>query len=183
MSNAVEGLLKVLDLETLEVNLFGVIHGLQCFVPAMLEQNTPGIVVNTGSKQGITNPPGDPAYNVGKAAIKALTEHLQHNFRTTEGCRLSAHLLVPGFTYTGFIRKWLPEKPDGAWLPEQVIEYMAESLQRGDFFLHGLGHAVRCGDDVVLLFDLDIGMGDVAVAFVLLDEDAPCGDGLYHVGG
>lgn len=120
---------------TLNVNLFGVIHGVQCFVPAMLEQNTPGLIINTGSKQGITNPPGDPAYNTSKAAIRALTEHLQHNLRTTENCQLSAHLLVPGFTYTGLIRKWLPEKPDGAWTSEQVIEFMCEALQRGDFYI------------------------------------------------
>ena len=121
--------------KTLEVNLFGVINGLQSFVPPMLEQGSPGLVINTGSKQGITNPPGDPAYNTSKAAIKALTEQLQHSFRNTEACQLSAHLLVPGFTYTGIIRQWLPEKPDGAWLPEQVIEFMAESLERELFYI------------------------------------------------
>lgn len=121
--------------KTLEVNLFGVIHGTQVFVPAMLEQGTPGMVINTGSKQGITNPPGDPAYNTSKAAIRALTEHLQHDLRNTEGCLLSAHLLVPGFTYTGIIRQWLPEKPDGAWWPEQVAQYLVEALQRGDFYI------------------------------------------------
>ena len=41
-------------------------------------------------------PPGDPAYNVSKAGVKAFTEALQHELRNTAGCRISAHLLIPG---------------------------------------------------------------------------------------
>ncbi len=121
--------------KTIELNLFGVINGVQTFLPSMLEQGTPGLVINTGSKQGITNPPGDPAYNTSKAAVRALTEHLQHDLRSTEGCKISAHLLVPGFTYTGIIRQWIEEKPDGAWWPDQVAAFMLESLERGDFYI------------------------------------------------
>ena len=121
--------------KTLEINLWGVINGVQAFVPAMLEQGTVGLIINTGSKQGITTPPGNPAYNVSKAGIKALTEALQHELRNTEGCKLSAHLLVPGFTYTGMIRQFLPEKPDGAWTAEQVVEYMVSAIDGGKFYI------------------------------------------------
>jgi NAD(P)-dependent dehydrogenase (short-subunit alcohol dehydrogenase family) len=119
----------------IETNLWGVINGIHAFVPAMMAQGTPGLIINTGSKQGITTPPGNPAYNVSKAGVKAVTEALQHDLRNTEGCQVSAHLLVPGFTYTGMIRSFLPEKPDGAWTPEQVVSFMAESLARGDFYI------------------------------------------------
>ncbi|MBT8130890.1 MAG: SDR family NAD(P)-dependent oxidoreductase, partial [Gammaproteobacteria bacterium] len=44
--------------KVLGVNLWGVIHGLQTFTQLMIDQQTPGAIVNTGSKQGITNPPG-----------------------------------------------------------------------------------------------------------------------------
>ena len=47
--------------EVLRVNLWGVINGAQAFVPGMLARGEPGLVINTGSKQGITTPPGDPA--------------------------------------------------------------------------------------------------------------------------
>ncbi len=122
-------------LTTLNVNLFGVINGIHSFVPAMLEQGEAGAVINTGSKQGITLPPGNPAYNVSKAGVKAVTEMLAHSFRNTEGCRLSAHLLVPGFTYSGMLRQFLPEKPDSAWTTEQVAEFMVDRVNAGDFYL------------------------------------------------
>ena len=120
---------------TLNVNMWGVINGIHSFVPAMLEQCSPGLVINTGSKQGITCPPGNPAYNVSKAAVKSVTEALQHDLRNTENCQLRAHLLIPGFTYSGMMRRFLPDKPDSAWTCEQVADFMVESVNRGDFYI------------------------------------------------
>ena len=67
----------------------------------MLAQGTPAMIVNTGSKQGITTPPGNLAYNVSKAALKTYTEGLAHALRNVPGANISAHLLIPGFTFTG----------------------------------------------------------------------------------
>lgn len=119
----------------LGVNLFGVIHGVQRFVPDMVASDRPGLVINTGSKQGITQPPGDTAYNVSKSGVKSLTEGLSHTLLQQTQGRVTAHLLVPGFTYTGMIRRFLKEKPPGAWLPEQVADFLFESLARGDFYI------------------------------------------------
>lgn len=119
----------------LGVNLWGVIHGLQAFTQQLIDQGTPCAIVNTGSKQGITNPPGDAAYNVSKAGIKSLTESLAHQLRGIDGCRVSAHLLVPGFTYTGMVKRFLKEKPAAAWLPEQVADHLLTAMDRGDFYV------------------------------------------------
>ncbi len=119
----------------LGVNLWGVVHGLQVFTPRMIDQGTPCAIVNTGSKQGITNPPGDAAYNASKAAVKSVTESLALRLRAIEGCQVSAHLLVPGFTYTGMIQRFLKEKPPAAWLPGQVADRLLEALGRGDFYV------------------------------------------------
>jgi len=118
----------------LAVNLGGVINGVQAFTQAMIDQARPAVIVNTGSKQGITTPPGDTAYNVSKAGVKVLTEGLQHTLRETPGCRISAHLLVPGFTFTGMTRR-APEKPPGAWTAMQVIDFALERLAAGDFYI------------------------------------------------
>ena len=119
---------------TLGVNLWGVVNGLMAFVPGMIEAGRRGAVVNLGSKQGITNPPGNPAYNVSKAGVKALTEQLAWEFRQIEGSPLSAHLLVPGFTFTGMTAAGT-EKPEGAWWPGQVAQRMVEGVEAGDFYI------------------------------------------------
>lgn len=121
--------------QLLGVNLGGIINGVQAFVPAMIEADNPAAIVNTGSKQGITLPPGNSAYNVSKAGIKAFTEMLAYELRNLETSNLTAHLLVPGFTYTSMIQRFLPEKPDGAWTSEQVVTFMFDSLARGDFYI------------------------------------------------
>lgn len=119
----------------LNVNLWGVINGVRAFAPAMISAGARAFIVNVGSKQGITNPPGNTAYNVTKAAVKTFTEALQHDLRTTPGCRVSAHLLIPGWTTTGD-----REHKPGAWLPDQVVDYMMKGLEVGDFY-------ILCPDD------------------------------------
>jgi NAD(P)-dependent dehydrogenase (short-subunit alcohol dehydrogenase family) len=119
----------------LAVNLWGVINGTHVFVPGMIARGRPGLVINTGSKQGITTPPGDPAYNVSKAGVKAFTEALQHELRNTPGAQISAHLLIPGFVYTELTAQGRTEKPAGAWTPEETAGFMIERLTAGDFYI------------------------------------------------
>jgi NAD(P)-dependent dehydrogenase (short-subunit alcohol dehydrogenase family) len=122
-------------LRILGVNLGGIVYGTQVFVPRMIERGRPGLVINTGSKQGITTPPGDPAYNVSKSAVKTFTEALAHELRNTEGHQLTAHLLIPGFVFTDLTRGSRTEKPAGAWTPEQTAEFLFQSVERGDFYI------------------------------------------------
>jgi len=117
------------------VNLWGVIHGSRIFVPGMIARGRPGLVINTGSKQGITTPPGDPAYNVSKAGVRAFTEALQHELRNTPGCRISAHLLIPGFVFTPLTANGRGEKPQAAWTPGQTVDFMMERLAAEDFYI------------------------------------------------
>ena len=119
----------------LAVNLWGVIHGSRIFAPGMIARGRPGRIVNTGSKQGITTPPGDPAYNVAKAGVKAFTEALQHELRNTKDCRISAHLLIPGFVFTPLTAHGRAEKPAAAWTPEQTVDFMMQRLAAGDFYI------------------------------------------------
>lgn len=117
------------------VNFWGVEGGVRAFLPGMLARDTPAVIVNVGSKQGITNPPGNLAYNVTKSAVKTYTEGLQHDLRNRQGCKVSAHLLIPGWTTTG-----KREHKPGAWLPQQVVDYMLAGLSSNDFY-------ILCPDD------------------------------------
>lgn len=105
---------------------------------------SPKSIVITGSKQGITNPPGagNPAYNASKAAIRNLTEHLAFDLRSNPASHhISAHLLIPGWTWTGLMGNIGPtdeaniEKPAGAWYPSQVAEELFKGLEKGAFYI------------------------------------------------
>lgn len=136
----------------IDVNLWGVIHGLFSFVPAMIESGEPGLVVNVGSKQGITCPPGNTPYNVSKAGVKVITESLEHELRNTPHCRVNAHLLVPGWTHTSIHLKAqrdrarlsgdatapLPEPTAmaaGAWTAEQVVDALLSGIDASHFYI------------------------------------------------
>ncbi len=119
----------------LDVNLWGVIHGVQVFTQPMIDQGRPAAIVNTGSKQGITCPPGDTAYNVSKAGVKVLTEALAHGLRNVSGCQVSAHLLVPGSTFTGMTSRGAAEKPPGMWTPDEVVDALLAAMSMNDFYV------------------------------------------------
>ena len=133
--------------KTLDTNLFGVINGISTFLPFVLKSQGPSAVVITGSKQGITNPPGNPAYNASKSAVKTLAEHLSHDMRTegnpSHHPGTSVHLLVPGWTYTGLsgnpgptaTEDIMSKKPKGAWTPEQCAQYGVDGIKNGKFYL------------------------------------------------
>ena len=134
--SAIEGDPAAWD-RVLAVNLHGPINTVQAFLPLLLEgdRDQSGLVVVTGSKQGITTPPGDPAYNVAKAGVKAFAEGLEHHLRERDGRRVSAHLLIPGFVWTPLTMGGRTDKPDAAWTPEQTIGFMMERLAAGDFYI------------------------------------------------
>ena len=117
----------------LGVNLWGVINGVQAFAPTMIAAGKPAAIINTGSKQGITTPPGNAAYNVSKAGVKAFTEATAHELRSVAGGVVTAHLLIPGFTFTGLTNA--TEKPAAAWTAEQVVSFMLDGLAEGDFYI------------------------------------------------
>eukprot|EP00026_Physarum_polycephalum_P013304 Phypoly_transcript_13689.p1 GENE.Phypoly_transcript_13689~~Phypoly_transcript_13689.p1 ORF type:complete len:281 (+),score=48.22 Phypoly_transcript_13689:1-843(+) len=122
--------------QIMDVNFTGELNGQLAFIPQMLAQGKPGAIINVGSKQGITNPPGNPAYSVSKAAVKTMTEQLAHELRNTAGCKLSAHLLVPGYTHTPLTARGpLTEKPAGAWTPDQVAERLIQGLKNNEFYI------------------------------------------------
>jgi NAD(P)-dependent dehydrogenase (short-subunit alcohol dehydrogenase family) len=119
----------------LDINLWGIVHGCHAFVPALIAQERAATIINTGSKQGITNPPGGYAYNLSKAGVLNYTQSLAHALRDQPDASITAHLLVPGFTYSNMIRRFMPTQPSVAWSTHQVIDFMLDSLTTGDFLI------------------------------------------------
>jgi len=140
---------------TFGVNTWGPVNGCRAFVPAMEASGQPGLIINTGSKQGITCPPGNLIYNMTKAALKCYTEGLEHELRSKEGNKLSVALLVPGWVNTSIAlksqREQAQEKGEawddskaffseakaakGAWMPDQVVDFMLDELNKGRFYI------------------------------------------------
>ncbi|ESK95663.1 oxidoreductase [Moniliophthora roreri MCA 2997] len=119
-----------------DVNVFGIVNVQQTFVPPMIHQENEALIINTGSKQGITNPPGNAAYNASKAAVKSLTESLAYELRERPDSHVTAHLFIPGWTYTGLTGAHKDmAKPEGAWTPQETVLYMLDKVRAGDFYV------------------------------------------------
>ena len=85
------------------VNVMGVVHGIQAFVPRMLAGGEPGHVVNTSSGDGGIAPlPSASVYTSSKAAVTVLTECLAQQL-IAEGTNLRASIFYPsgGLLRTG----------------------------------------------------------------------------------
>ncbi len=89
----------------LGVNLWGVVHGVRCFTPMMLQASRrdpayQGHIVNTASMAGLLTPPNMGIYNVSKHAVVALTETLYQDLKLVTD-QISASVLCPYFVATG----------------------------------------------------------------------------------
>jgi NAD(P)-dependent dehydrogenase (short-subunit alcohol dehydrogenase family) len=89
----------------LGVNLWGVIHGVRCFTPMMLEAADAdpayeGHIVNTASMAGLVNMPNMGVYNVSKHGVVSLSETLYQDLALVTD-RVRAHVLCPFFVATG----------------------------------------------------------------------------------
>jgi len=126
----VEQLHKIMN-----TNFMGVVNLCNAFIPSMIAHGEDGVVINTGSKQGITRPPGNYAYNLSKASVVAYTEAISHAFITTENCKIKSHLLIPAFVYTPMISAFIPEKPEFAATTEETVDYFMEALKRDEFYI------------------------------------------------
>lgn len=86
----------VADFEwVLGVNLWGILHGIQAFVPAMIAQDTPGHVVNTCSSAGLFGSPFTSPYTISKFAAFAASESLAHDLALV-GSAIKVSALCPG---------------------------------------------------------------------------------------
>jgi len=83
----------------LNVNLWGVIHGVRTFVPLMLEQDVPCHMVNTASIAGLIAPPNQGIYNVTKHGVVAITETLYRELAEM-GAQLKVSVLCPSHVRT-----------------------------------------------------------------------------------
>lgn len=146
--------------DVINTNMWGVINGTQAFLASMTGSKEACVVINTGSKQGITMPPGNLCYNVSKSAVKTFTEGVHYELRETKGCKVDVFLLIPGWTNTSiglktdrelkveieksqtkdgydpmsyFFHEGKPQK--GAWMPQQVVDFLFVGMKNKQFYI------------------------------------------------
>jgi NAD(P)-dependent dehydrogenase (short-subunit alcohol dehydrogenase family) len=87
----------------LGVNLWGVVHGVQSFLPRLLAQGQPAHIVNTSSLAGLASGlPSLGPYNVSKVGVVALSETLRMEL-AMGGATVGVSVLCPGTTPTGIL--------------------------------------------------------------------------------
>ena len=137
----------------LQVNLWGVIHGVHTFLPLLEENAEGGHIVNTASIGGLVPGPGLGAYNVTKFGVVALTEVLAMELAAASSL-VGASVIVPGTVRTNIansLRNRPPEANDGAlantdleagpdlgmtWLePDDIGRITIEGMAAGDLYI------------------------------------------------
>jgi NAD(P)-dependent dehydrogenase (short-subunit alcohol dehydrogenase family) len=138
----------------LNVNFFGVLYGVQAFVPRMLNAGHEAHIVNTASLAGLTTRPLMSAYNVSKHAVVALSECLYAELQlTTENIHVS--VLCPAWAKTRLAES-ARNKPEGVAAdpsasfgfysalkhvveqgtrPEEIVDAMIEAIRRNQFWV------------------------------------------------
>lgn len=105
----------------LDVNLFGVVHGVHTFLPILREQGE-GHIVNTASMAGVMPSPVGPAYIASKYAVVGLSQRLHIE---TQGSGVAVSVLCPGMVATRIVdaeRNWpveLGPSPVGQLSPDE----------------------------------------------------------------
>ncbi len=81
------------------VNVFGIIHGIKCFIPEMLKQDQESIIINTSSLAGLISGYNSPIYLTGKHAVVALTEALELQLQQNQS-KIKAFVFCPAYVKT-----------------------------------------------------------------------------------
>jgi len=139
---------------TLNVNFFGILHGVQAFVPRMLKADHEAHIVNTASLAGVTTRPLMSAYNVSKHSAVALSECLYAELRLTTD-KIHVSVLCPAFAKTRLAES-SRNKPDGVeadptasfgffdavkhvveegTAPEEIVDAMVKAIRRKQFWV------------------------------------------------
>lgn len=129
-----------------EVNLMGVVHGVQAFLPRLVAQGRPAAVVNTASVAGLLPSAGMVPYSTTKAAVVGLSESLD---RELQGTGVRVHALCPGLIATDIFRASILRGPTADRRADVAQRYAAHGTSPDVVARQALA-AVRSGRTLVL---------------------------------
>jgi len=141
----------------INVNLWGVIHGVRVFLPRMLAGGDEGHFVNTASMAGLTTAPFMSVYDVTKHGVVALSESMYKELQLT-GAPIGVSVVCPGLIDTNIMRsarnrpeelaeagkagpmaqsfgQALSERLAGGYPPSEVAGQVVEGIREGRFYI------------------------------------------------
>jgi NAD(P)-dependent dehydrogenase (short-subunit alcohol dehydrogenase family) len=141
----------------INVNLWGVIHGVHTFLPRMLAGGDEGHFVNTASMAGLTTAPFMSVYDVTKHGVVALSESMYKELSMT-GAPIGVSVVCPGLIDTNIMRssrnrpeslaeqgkagpmaqafgQALSGRLVGGYPPSEVAEHVVSGIREGRFYI------------------------------------------------
>ncbi len=115
-----------------DMNLWGVIHGIQAFVPLLLANPAGGHVVNTASMAGLLSGAGTGPYTATKHAVIGLSKGLRADLAARKAA-VGVTIVCPGRVATPIVRRLnaRPGAPALPLLPDELTA-VAGAMQAGD---------------------------------------------------
>ena len=118
----------------IDVDLFGVIHGIRAFVPRILASGEPGYVVNTASMAAVTAIPGIGPYTASKHAVLGISDGLRAELAAIDA-PIGVSAVMPGMIKTAL-------NPFGTLPPEQVAANVVDAIRRGRAYVFTDDHSI-----------------------------------------
>lgn len=129
----------------LDVNLYGVIHGVQAFLPRMFEQTSRAHIVNMASFYGLCSGSQMAAYAMSKHAIVALSESLYFDLKRLDK-PVDISVVCPSFVKTELLNNSAPESSDKLHTmmrhllersrpAEDIADYVLRELKKKTFYI------------------------------------------------
>jgi NAD(P)-dependent dehydrogenase (short-subunit alcohol dehydrogenase family) len=118
-----------------EVDLWGVIHGVHAFVPRIIASGEPGWVVNTASMAAVSTIAGIGPYTASKHGVLGLSDGLRAELREA-GAPIGVSVVMPGMIRTGL-------NPIGTIEPEQVAANVVDAIRRGRDYVFTDHHSIK----------------------------------------
>jgi NAD(P)-dependent dehydrogenase (short-subunit alcohol dehydrogenase family) len=151
----------------INVNLWGVIHGVRVFLPRMLGGGEEGHIVNTASMAGLTTAPFMSVYDVTKHGVVALSESLYKEMQVA-GAPIGVSVVCPGLIQTNIMRssrnrppalaeagkagpgaetfgQALADRLAGGYPPSEVAEQVVQGIREGRFYIVPAQPEVKAG--------------------------------------
>jgi NAD(P)-dependent dehydrogenase (short-subunit alcohol dehydrogenase family) len=119
----------------IDINLFGVVHGIRAFVPRIIASGAPGWVVNTASMAAVRAVPGISPYTASKHAVLGISDVMRKELVKAE-LPIGVSVVMPGGINTGM-------NPIGTVPASQVAANIVDAIRRGRDYVFTDDHSAE----------------------------------------